>query len=179
MSPLLICWLLDPVPLCYFFGKQIHFLKCCIFGKSNQILVTQFLIFESYLHCVGKCMAKLYATYIAEAWQSLQKKIGLWTVNSLPIQSFKFIHFVSSGTMLALLWLFLVLMGGKADGQDFFWQKQLVSNFFCSITCFWVHDSEYKHLIPWYWIELVILFCSFTTKNRLMTKKSNKCHSIP
>ena len=80
--------------------------------------------------------------------------------------------------MLALLWSFLVFMGGKADGQDFFWQKQSVSIFFCSITCFWVHDSEYKHLIPCYWIGLVILFCSFTNKNRLMTKKSNKCHSI-
>ena len=31
--------------------------------------------------------------------------------------------FLSSGTMLALLWSFLVLMGEKADGQDFFLTK--------------------------------------------------------
>ena len=71
-----------------------------------------------------------------------------------------------------------VLMVGEVDGQDFFLLKQLVSIFFCSITCFWVHNSEYKHLIPWHWTELVILFCSLTNKNRLMTKKSNKSHSI-
>ena len=33
----------DPVPLCYFFGKQICFLKCCIFCESHLILMTRFL----------------------------------------------------------------------------------------------------------------------------------------
>ena len=44
--------------------------------------------------------------------------------------SFKFIHFVSSDTMLALLWWsFLVLMRGKADGQDFFLTKTIGFDF--------------------------------------------------
>ena len=53
--------------------KKIHFLKCCIFGESHQIVVTRFLIFGSSLHCAGKCTAKLYATHIAGAYQSLRK----------------------------------------------------------------------------------------------------------
>ena len=43
-----------------------------------------------------------------------------------------------------------VLTVGEADRQDLFFQTQLVSIFFCSITCFLVHNLEYKHLIPWY-----------------------------
>ena len=58
-------------------GKQIHFMKCCIFGESHQTLVTRFVIFGSSLQCAGKCMANLYAAYIAGAWQSLREKIGL------------------------------------------------------------------------------------------------------
>ena len=57
--------------LCHFFGKTNHFLKCCVFGESH---VMRFLVFGSSLHCAGKCMAKLYETYIAGAWQSLRKK---------------------------------------------------------------------------------------------------------
>ena len=38
--------------------KKNHFLKCCIFGESHQILVTWFLVFGSSLHCAGKCTAK-------------------------------------------------------------------------------------------------------------------------
>ena len=59
------------------FGKQIHFLKCCIFGESHQILVTWFLIFGSSLHCAGKCMANLYAAYIAGARQILRNNRSL------------------------------------------------------------------------------------------------------
>ena len=54
--------------------QKVHFLKYCIFSESHQILVTRGLIFGSSPHCAGKCMAKLYAVYIAGAWQSLQKK---------------------------------------------------------------------------------------------------------
>ena len=46
-------------------SKKIHFLN--IFSESHQILVTRVLIFGSSLHCAGKCMAKLYAVYIAGA----------------------------------------------------------------------------------------------------------------
>ena len=53
--------------------KKNHFMKCCIFSESHQILVTRVLIFGSSSHCAGKCMAKLYAVYIAGAWQSLRK----------------------------------------------------------------------------------------------------------
>ena len=45
--------------------KNIHFLN--IFSDSHQILVTWVLIFGSSPHCEGKCMAKLYAVYIAGA----------------------------------------------------------------------------------------------------------------
>ena len=44
MPPLLICWLSDPVLLCYFFGKQIQFLKCCILVKVIKFLWRGFLI---------------------------------------------------------------------------------------------------------------------------------------
>ena len=40
------------------------------------------------------------------------------------------------GYYAGLALIVLVLMVGKADGQDFFLKKQLVSIFFCSITCF-------------------------------------------
>ena len=136
-------------------GKN-YFLKCCIFGESHQILVMRVLIFGSSPHSVGKyILCSVYCWSLAK----FTAKIDLWTVNPFPIQSFKFIHFVSSFIHFACLALIvLVLMVGKADGQDFFLKKQLVSIFFCSITCFWVHNSEYKHLIPCYWTELVILF---------------------
>ena len=59
--------------------KKIHFLKCCIFSESHQFLVTRVALFGSSPHYVGphyvaKCIAKLYAVYIAGAWQSLRKK---------------------------------------------------------------------------------------------------------
>ena len=54
--------------------EKNSFLKYCSFGESHQILVTRVLIFGSSPHCAGKYMAKLYAVYIAGAWQSLRKK---------------------------------------------------------------------------------------------------------
>ena len=62
--------------------KKNHVLKCCIFGESHQILVTRFLVFGTSLHgtslhCGRKCKAKLYATYVAGAWQSLRKNRSL------------------------------------------------------------------------------------------------------
>ena len=54
--------------------KKNHFLKSCIFSENHQILVTRVHIFGSSQQCAGKCKAKLYAVYIAGAWQSLQKK---------------------------------------------------------------------------------------------------------
>ena len=57
--------------------EKIHFLKCCTFSESRQILVTRVLIFGSSPNCAGKCMAKLYAVYIAGAWQSLRKNRSL------------------------------------------------------------------------------------------------------
>ena len=38
-----------------------------IFSESHQILVTRVLIFGSCRHSVRKCMAKLYAVYVAGA----------------------------------------------------------------------------------------------------------------
>ena len=104
MSPSLICWLPDPVPLCYFFGKQIHFLKCCIFGESHQILMTRFLIFGYSLHCAGKCMAKLYAAYIVGGWQSLRKNRSLncqLISNSIiQIHSFCLVRYYAGFTLI-------------------------------------------------------------------------------
>ena len=115
--------------------KKISFLKCCIFGESHQILVTRVLIFGSSPHCAGKHMAKLYAVYIAGAWQSLRKNrylnSQLISNSVIRIHSFCLVRYYAG---LALI--VLVLMVGKADGQDFFLKKQLVSIFFCSITCF-------------------------------------------
>ena len=73
----------------------------------------------------GKTLCNIYCWSLAK----FREKIGLLTVNSFPIQAFKFIHFVSSGTMLALLLLFSVLMGETADGQVFFWQKKIGFDF--------------------------------------------------
>ena len=171
-----ICWLPDPVQLCYFFGKKIHFVKCCIFSESHQILVTRVLIFGSSPHCAGKCMAKLYTVYIAEAWQSSRKNVFELS------NHFQFSH--SNSFILSrhvLCWPCFDRFssyGRRSRRTRLLVAKTIVSIFFCSITCFWVHNSEYKHLIPWHWTELVILFCSLTNKNRLMTKKSNKSHSI-
>ena len=95
-------------------GKN-HFVKCCIFSESHQILVMRVLIFGLSPHCVGKCMAKLYAVYIAGAWQSLRKNRSLncqLISNSvIQIHSFCLVRYYAS---LALF--VLVLMVGKADG---------------------------------------------------------------
>ena len=115
----------DPLPLCYFFEKKDHFLKCCIFSESHQIIVTLVLIFGSSPHCARKCMAKLYAVYIAGAWQSLRKNRSLncqLICNSvIQIHSFCLVRYYAG---LALI--FLVFMAGEADGQDFFLPKTSV-----------------------------------------------------
>ena len=106
------------------------------FSESHQILVTRVLIFESYPHCAGKCMAKRYTVYIAEAWQSLLKKnrsLNCQLISNSVVQTHSFC-LVMYYAGLALI--VSVLMVGETDGQDFFFLKQLVSIFFCSITCF-------------------------------------------
>ena len=115
--------------------KKIHF--HCIFSESHQILVTRVLIFGSSLNCVGKCMA------FTEKIRSLNCELISNSV--IQIHSFCLVRYYAD---LALI--VSVLMVGEVDGQDFFFQKQLVSIFFCLITCFRVHNSEYKHLISWY-----------------------------
>ena len=101
---------------CTIVWKKIHFMKCCIFSESHQILVMRVLIFGSSPHCAGKCMAKLYAVYIAGAWQSLQKKRSLNCLliyNSvIQIHSFCLVRYYAG---LALI--VLVLMEGEADGH--------------------------------------------------------------
>ena len=68
-------------------------------------------------------MAKLYAVYIAGAWQSLRKKnrslnCQLISNSVIQIHSFPLVRYYAG---LALI--VLVLMVGKADGQDFFLKK--------------------------------------------------------
>ena len=101
----------------------------------------------------GKVHSKTLCSICCWSLAKFTENIGLWTVNSFPIQPFKFIHSVSSGTMLALLWFFLALWKEKQTDKTSFWQKQLVSILCCSITWFRVHDSEYKYLIPYYLIS--------------------------
>ena len=124
-------------------------------------------LYGSSPHSAGKCMAKLYAVYIAQAWQSLRKNrylnCQLISNSVIQIHSFCLVRYYAG-----LAQIVSVLIVGEADGQGFS----------CSIAFFWAHNSEYKHLIRWYWTELEILFCSLTNKNRLMTKKSSKSQSI-
>ena len=104
--------------------KKHHFLKCCIFSESHQILVTLVLIFGSSPHCARKCMAKLYAVYIAGAWQSLRKNRSLncqLICNSvIQIHSSCLVRYYAG-----LVLIVLVFMAGEEDGQDFFCQKHL------------------------------------------------------
>ena len=91
-------------------------MKCCIFSESHQILVKRIFIFGSSPQCAGKYMAKFYAVYIAEAWQSLRKKRSLncqLISNSvIQIHSFCLVRYYAG---LALI--VLVLMEGDADGH--------------------------------------------------------------
>ena len=127
-----------PVPLCYFFGKKFIFLKCCIFSDSHQILVARVLIFGWSPHCAGKCMAKLYTVYNCIVYILLEpgkvcgknRSLNCQLISNSVIQIHSFFRYAG----LALI--VLVLMVGEVDGQDFFFQKQLVLIFFCSITCF-------------------------------------------
>ena len=109
--------------------EKIHFLKCYIFNESRQILVTQVLIFGSSPHCAGKCMLKLYAVYIAGAWQSSRKKnrylnCQLISNSVIQIHSFCLIRYYAS---LALIVLALIV--GEANGQDFFLPKTIGFDF--------------------------------------------------
>ena len=72
---------------------KIHFLNC-IFSENQQIFVTGVLIFGSSSHSAGKCMAKLYAVYIAGDWQSLRKNRSLncQLISNLAIQIHSFCH---------------------------------------------------------------------------------------
>ena len=105
--------------------KKNHFLKCCIFSESPQILVTWVLIFGSSLHCEGKYIAKLYEVYIAGAWQSLRKNRSLncQLISNSVIQIHSFYHFYG----LALI--VLVPMVGEADGQDFLLPNTIAFDF--------------------------------------------------
>ena len=116
--------------------KKIHFMKCSIFSESHQILVTRVLIFRSSPHCAGKCTAKLYAVYIARAWQGLRTEnrslnCQITSNSVIQIHSFCLVRYYA-----VLVLIVLVLMAGEADGQDFFFRQQLVSIFFRSIISF-------------------------------------------
>ena len=104
--------------------------------KVIKIFVTQVLIFGSSPHCAGKCMEKLYAVYIAEACQSLWKKnrslnYQLISNSVIQIHSFCLVRYYARIALIVL-----VLMVGKADGQDFFLPKTIGFDFFCSVTSF-------------------------------------------
>ena len=81
-------------------------------------------------------MTKLYAVYIAGVWQSLGKQnrsLNGHLISNSVIQIHSLCLF---SYYAALALIFLVLMVGEADGKDFLLPKELVSIFFCSITCF-------------------------------------------
>ena len=100
-----IIWLPDPVPSCYFFGKKFILWNVVFLVKVIKFLWRGFL-FSDRLRTVRESAWPNFMQCILLGPGKVYGKKGLWTVNSFPIQSFKFIHFVSSGTMLALLWLF-------------------------------------------------------------------------
>ena len=106
-------------------------LKCCIFSESHQVLVTRVLIFGSSPHCAGKCVEKFMQCILLEPGKVYGKNRSLncrLIFNSvIQIHSFCLVRYHAG---LALI--IFVLMVGEAD----FCQKQLVSIFFCSITCF-------------------------------------------
>ena len=80
--------------------KKIHFLKCCIFSESHQILVTRVHIFGSSSHCARKCMAKPYEVFIAGTWQSLRKNRSLncqlISDSVIQVHSFCFVRYYAS-----------------------------------------------------------------------------------
>ena len=104
--------------------KKIMFWNVIFLVKVIKFLWRGFLFLER-LCTVQESARQNFMQHMLLEPGTVYGKVGLWTVNSFPIQSSKFIHFVSPGTMLALFWSFLVLMGGKADGQDFFLTKSI------------------------------------------------------
>ena len=111
------------------FETKFIFLKCCIFSESHQIFVTWIPIFGSSPHCAGKCMTKLYAVYIAGAWQSLGKKnrsLNGHLISNSVIQIHSLCLF---SYYAALALIFLVLMVGEADGKDFLLPKTIGFDF--------------------------------------------------
>ena len=96
--------------------EKNHFMKCCIFSESHQTFLTRVLIFELYPHCAGKCMTKLYAVYIAGAWQSLRKvKVFELSTHFQVSHSNSFVCLVRYYAGLALI--VLILMEEEADGH--------------------------------------------------------------
>ena len=88
------------------FAKQIHFLKCCIFGESHQILVTRFFYFRIVSVLCGKVHGKtLCSIYFAGAWESLRKNRSLncqLISNSvIQIHSFCFVRYYAGLTLVA------------------------------------------------------------------------------
>ena len=99
-------------------GKKIHFMKCCIFSESHQILVTRILIFGLSPHCAGKCMAKFMQCILLGPGKVYGKKRSLncqLISNSvIQIHSFCLVRYYAG---LALIVLVLDLMEGDADGH--------------------------------------------------------------
>ena len=128
--------------------EKNHILKCYIFGKSHQILVRRFFIFGTSLHCARKCTTKLYATYVARAWHSLRKSRSLncQLISNSVIQ----IHSFCLARYYAGFILVVFSSYGRKSRRTRFLFDKINWFFFCSITCFRVHDSEYKHLTPCY-----------------------------
>ena len=134
--------------------------------------MTWFLIFGSSLHCAGKCMVKLYAAYIAGAWQSLWK-IGLRYANSV-IQIHSFCLFTCM--YCAGFTLVVFSSDGRKSRQTRFLFDKNNQFLFSSVQLHAFECMLQSTNILILVIELVIWH--FSTKNKLMTKKSIKCHSI-
>ena len=119
--------------------KTNLFFKCCIFCESHPILMTRFL-FSDHLCIV---LESAWQTFMRHTLLDSGKVHGKYVFGLST--HFQCIHSNSFILSRGFTLIVLVLMGGKTDGQDLFWQKQsIVSIFFCSITCFWVYESEYK-----------------------------------
>ena len=92
----------------------------------------------------GKTLCSVYCWSLAKFTEK-NRSLNCQLICNSVIQ----IHSVLSRQVLCWLALIvLVLMVGEADGQDFFLPKTVGFDFLLFSYMLWVHNSEYKHLIP-------------------------------
>ena len=124
----LICWLPDPVRLCYFFKKKFIFWNVVFLVKVIKFLWRGFLFsdrlrivresaWQNSMQCILLKPGKVYG-------KSRSLNGHLISNSVIQIHSFCLVRYYA-----ALAVIVLVLMVGEADGQDFFLTKTIGSDF--------------------------------------------------